>query len=69
MIKKVDSSGKLKETEEGFDLLFDKYGEDQSCLAGIETFKAAANKDKELLDMDVITQEEFEMKKKQLLGL
>ena len=43
VIKKADSGGKMKETVEEFDVLFDKYGEDQSYLACMEIFKSVAN--------------------------
>ena len=56
VIKKVDASGKLTVTEtgEGFDFVFDKYGEDQSYMTGIETFTGTANKERKLKSVTAV---------------
>ena len=56
VIKEVKSDGKLSvtETNEGFGFVFDKYGEDQSYMTGIETFKGTANKDRKIKQITAI---------------
>ena len=56
VIKKVNASGKLDVTEtgEGFSFVFDKYGEDQSYMTGLETFTGTANKERKLKSVTAV---------------
>ena len=49
-LKKIDDEGKLivTETENGYEFVFDRYGEDQSWFTGTEKFDGIANKDQKI---------------------